>query len=107
LQTISKVKRKINPQIIIGGILLTICDERTRLYKDARALIDESYGGKIKIFDTHIPSTVKVGEANYSSMSVMEHDPNGRATIAYKNFAREVIGNDGERKENGKTQATA
>jgi chromosome partitioning protein len=107
LQTISKVKRKINPKIIIGGILLTMCDERTKLYKDAKALIDEAYGGKIKIFDTHIPSTVKVGEANYSSQSVMEHDPNGRAATAYKNFAREVIGNDGERKENGKTQATA
>jgi chromosome partitioning protein len=107
LQTITKVKRKINPKIIIGGILLTICDERTRLYKDAKALIDESYGGKIKIFDTQIPSTVKVGEANYSSMSVMEHDPNGRAATAYLNFAREVISNDSERKENGKAQATA
>ena len=42
LQTIFKVKRKINPDIAIGGILLTLCDERTRLYKDAKALIDES-----------------------------------------------------------------
>lgn len=93
LQTIFKVKRKINTKINIGGILLTICDERTRLYKDAKALIDESYGGKIKIFNTNIPSTVKVGEANYSSLSVMEHDPNGRASAAYKNFAMEVLNN--------------
>ena len=91
LQTIFKVKRKLNPKIAIGGILLTICDERTKLYKDAKALIDESYAEKIKIFDTHIPSTVKVGEANYSSMAVIEHDPNGRASTAYKNFAMEVI----------------
>jgi len=71
--------------------LLTICDEHTRLYKDAKALIDESYGGKINIFNTQIPSTVRVGEANYSSLPVMEYDPNGRASKAYKNFAREVL----------------
>jgi chromosome partitioning protein len=104
LQSIFKVKRKLNPKIAITGILLTICDERTRLYKDAKALIDESYGGKIKIFNTQIPSTVKVGEANYSSLSVMEHDPNGRASAAYKNFAKEVLDNGGE---NDKNQATA
>ena len=104
LQTIFKVKKKINPKIAIGGILLTICDERTRLYKDAKALINESYAGKVKIFDTHIPGTVKVGEANYSSLAVMEHDPSGRASKAYTNFAMEVI-SDGEK--TNKNQATA
>ena len=107
LQTIFKVKRKINPDIAIGGILLTLCDERTRLYKDAKALIDESYGGKVNIFNTHIPNTVKVGEANYSSLSVMEHEPNSRASTAYKNFAKEVLRNGGEREESGETKATA
>ena len=95
LQTIFKVKRKINPNITIGGILLTICDERTKLYRDAKALVDESYGGRVRIFESHIPNTVKVGEANYSSLSVMEHDPNGRASIAYANFAKEVLNNAG------------
>ena len=95
LQTIVKVKKKINPNITIGGILLTICDERTKLFKDAKDLIEESYGGKIKIFDTHIPSTVKIGEANYSSLSVIEHDPKSRASIAYANFAKEVMNNAG------------
>jgi len=104
LQTIFKVKRKINPTITIGGILLTIVDDRTRLCKDAKALIDEAYGDKVKIFNTHIPSTVKVGEANYYSLSVIEHDPNGRASAAYKNFAKEVLNNDSE---NNQKQATA
>ena len=56
LQTIFKVKRKINPRINVAGILLTICDERTRLFREAKSLLDEHYGGKIRIFDTHIPS---------------------------------------------------
>jgi len=96
LQTIAKVRRKINPGIAIGGILLTICDERTRLFKEAKALLDENYGENIKIFNTHIPNTVKVGEANYVSLSVVEHDPGSKAAIAYTNFAKEVISNGKE-----------
>ena len=91
LQTIFKVKRKINPRIIIAGILLTICDERTRLYRDAKSLLDEHYGSKIRIFDTHIPSTVKVGEANYASRSIIDYDANNKAAHAYTAFAREVF----------------
>ena len=96
LQTIFKVKRKINPQITVAGILLTICDERTRLFREAKSLLDEHYGGKIKIFNTHIPNTVKVGEANYASRSIMDYDPNSKAAHAYSVFAREVSDNDGE-----------
>jgi len=94
LQTIFKVKRKINPQITVAGILLTICDERTRLFREAKSLLDEHYGGKIKIFDTHIPNTVKVGEANYASRSIMDYEPNSKAAHAYSVFAREVSEND-------------
>jgi chromosome partitioning protein len=56
LQTIFKVKRKINPRIAIAGILLTICDERTRLFREAKSLLDDFCGDRIKMFQTHIPS---------------------------------------------------
>jgi len=95
LQTIFKVKRKINPRINVAGILLTICDERTRLFRDAKSLLDEHYGDKIKIFNTHIPNTVKVGEANYASRSIIDYDANSKAAFAYKAFAKEVSGDDG------------
>ena len=92
LQTIFKVKRKINPRIEIAGILLTICDERTRLYREAKGLLDDFCGNKIKIFDTHIPSTVKIGEANYASRSILDYDTNSKAALAYRAFALEVSG---------------
>ncbi|HCA29439.1 MAG TPA: chromosome partitioning protein ParA [Ruminococcaceae bacterium] len=91
LKTILKVRKKINPHIEVEGILLTMCDERTNLFKEAKSLIDEYYKGKISIFDSHIPSTVKVGEANYYSRSVMDFDPKNKAAIAYTAFAKEVI----------------
>jgi len=95
MQTIFKVKRKINPRITVAGILLTICDERTRLFRDAKALLDDCCGDKIRIFNTHIPGTVKVGEANYASRSIMEYDSNSKAALAFTAFAKEVAGDGG------------
>lgn len=92
LKTIFKVKKKINTKIEIAGILLTICDERTKLFKEIKILLDENYGDKIKIFDTYIPNTVKVGEANYFSKSILDYDVNSKAAVAYKMFAMEVVG---------------
>jgi chromosome partitioning protein len=98
LETIFKVKRKINPRITVKGILLTICDERTRLFREAKNLLDEHYGDKIRIFNTHIPNTIKVGESNYASRSIIEYDNNSKAAHAYTAFAREVSesGNNSE-----------
>ena len=93
LQTITKIKRKINPKISIAGILITMGDERTRLFREAKELLEESYGDKMKIFSTHIPSTTKVGEANYSCKSIMEYDVNSKASLAYKQLAKEVLAN--------------
>jgi len=92
IQTISKVKRKINPRIEIAGILLTICDGRTILFREAKALLDEFFGDKIRMFKSHIPSTVKVGEANYASSSILEYSTDSKAALAYRNFALEVCG---------------
>jgi len=65
--------------------LLTICDERTNLFKDAKKLLDDFCENRIKIFDTHIPSTVKIGEANYSSKSIIDYDNKSKAELAYFN----------------------
>lgn len=93
LQTITKVKRKLNPRITIKGILMTICDTRTRLFRETQEMIEESYGEHVKIFATHIPSTVRVGEANYSGQSILEYDKSNKAAEAYRQFAKEVLNN--------------
>ncbi|MCL2574895.1 MAG: ParA family protein [Defluviitaleaceae bacterium] len=93
LLTVSKVKRKLNPNITIGGILLTLYEKRNTLSKEARKLITDSYGEHLRIFDSFIPHTVKVGEANYSSQSIFDYYPKSSAATAYMEFAREVIAN--------------
>ena len=106
LLTISKVKRKINPRIDISGILLTLCDDRTRLFREAKNLLDEFCEDKIRIFSTYIPNTVRVGEANYASRSILEYDTKSKAAHAYTSFAREVIANASGNKDSENSATT-
>ena len=92
LETVFKVRRKLNPRITIEGVLLTMCDERTQLYRKAKSLLDDFCTDRIRIYNARIPSTVGVGDANYSSMSIIDYDANSKAALAYTAFAREVIG---------------
>ena len=62
LQTISKVRRQINPKLKIEGILLTMVDSRTNYAKEISALIREAYGNNIKVFSTDIPRSVRAAE---------------------------------------------
>ena len=92
LKTIFKVKRRINSAITFEGILLTMFDERTNLAKSMKDMIEASYGEHIKVFETKIPKSVKVGEANLQSKSVVDYLPTNKAAIAYQEFTKELIG---------------
>ena len=87
---IGKIKRSLNRSIAIKGILFTMVDVRQRLYRGALELVQETYAD-INIFDARIPTTVRLGEANYNSMSILEYEPNSPASVAYREFAKEVV----------------
>ena len=91
LKTISKVKTRVNPQLQIEGILMTMCDNRINLYRDICDVIENSYSGVINIFDTQIPNSVRVGEANLNRQSIIEFEPKNKASTAYIRFASEVM----------------
>lgn len=59
--------------------------------KEISAQVDAAYRSGMKIFDSQIPMTVKVGEANCCGMAVAEYDKKCPAGQAYMDFAREVI----------------
>ncbi|MBW4085723.1 ParA family protein [Paenibacillus sp. S150] len=88
---IVKVMKRINPAITIEGILMTMCDTRTNLYKEAFKLVQDYYGEIIRIFDSQIPLSVKVGEANFYSQSLMNFHPKSKVATAYHNLAKELI----------------
>ena len=91
LQTINKVRRQINPKLKIDGILLTMVDNRTNYNKEIGALLRETYGGKIKVFATDIPHSVRAAEISAEGKSIFTHDPNGKVAEAYRDLTREVL----------------
>ena len=97
LQTIAKVRRQINPNLRIEGILLTMVDSRTNDARDISNLIRETYGGKIKVFGTDIPLSVRAAEISAEGKSIFSHDPKGKVAAAYKELTQEVLANAKQR----------
>ena len=93
LNTINKVKRQINPKLKIEGILLTMVDARTNYAKGISNLIREAYGGKIKVYKTDIPRSIRAAEISAEGKSIFEHDPKGKVADAYKVLTKEVLHN--------------
>ena len=91
LQTINKVRKQINPKLQIDGILLTMTDNRTNFSKDIGTLLRETYGSKIKVFNTEIPHSVRAAETPAEGKSIYLHDPKGKVAESYKEFTKEVM----------------
>ncbi|KYM54244.1 chromosome partitioning protein [Fusobacterium necrophorum subsp. funduliforme] len=90
LKTIQKIKKRVNPKLSVKGILLTMCDSRTNLSKLLTEQVEEMYQGKIKVFQTKIPKTVKVGEAIYSGQSIKKYAKGSIVDLAYDHLAKEI-----------------
>lgn len=99
LQTVNKVRRQINPKLRIEGILLTMVDSRTNYSKDISNLIRENYGGKLKVYKTDIPRSVRAEEISAEGTSIFKHDPKGKVADAYRVLTKEVLSNAEKRRK--------
>ena len=95
LKMVKKIKQRVNPRLTVAGILLTMCDSRTNLCKVITEQVTDTFEGQIRIFESFIPNTVKVGESIYYSEPLREYAPESKACIAYENFAKEMIAYEG------------
>ena len=80
IRTIGKVRRQLNKQLKIGGILITMVDNRTNYARDISDLIFDTYGNQIKIFPQSIPFSVRAAEISAEGISIFEHDPKGKVS---------------------------
>ena len=99
LQTVNKVKRQINPKLRIEGILLTMVDYRTNFAKEISALIRDTYGGRLKVYDADIPRSVRAAEISAEGVSIFKHDPGGKVAEAYQSLTKEVMANVEKRRK--------
>jgi chromosome partitioning protein len=99
LQTVSKVKRQINPDLQIEGILLTLVDNRTNLSRSTATALKENFGKHIKIFGSTIPIAVKAAEVSSKGQSIYAYEPNSPVSKAYAEFTKEVLADANRQKE--------
>ncbi len=95
LKSVKKIKSRLNEKLNVAGILLTMCDARTILCKTITKQVAETFQGQIRIFESKIPNTVKVGESVYYSEPLIEYAPDSNACRAYNKLAGEVISYEG------------
>ena len=93
-ETVSKVRRTINPNLRVKGILLTLVDRRANLSKNVRQELDKNYGKYVKIYDTEIPLAIKTAEASIRGKSIFEYDKKGTVAKAYENLVEEVLNDE-------------
>lgn len=93
LQTVGKVQRKINSNLKITGIVMTLADLNTNLTKSTIETIRESFGKNIRVFDTIIPKATKASEASISGKSIYAYAKDSKVALAYANLTKELINN--------------
>ena len=91
LSTIETIRRKrLNPQLKIEGILLTMADTRASLTRDVQAAVEQQYGDDIRVFDTVVRRSVRFAESAAAGRSILAHDPRGPGANAYRAIAKEI-----------------
>ena len=88
LESMKLVKKKMNPDLKLLGVLATMYDKRTTLSVEVFNEIKKYF--KDKVFETAIPRNVRVAEAPSHGVPVGEYDKFSRGAKAYKDFAKEV-----------------
>ena len=88
LETYGVVKKRLNPNLNLSTIVLTMFDSRTRLSNDVAANVRSHFPNEL--IDIPIPRAVRVSEAPSYNQTVMTYDPLSPGAIAYMQVAREI-----------------
>ena len=89
LATVRLVKRKMNPELALEGVLLTMFDSRTNLSLQVAAEVKRHFPGQV--YATVIPRNVRLSEAPSHGKPVTAYDPFSRGAEAYTALAQEMI----------------
>lgn len=89
LQTMKRVKRGLNPDLKLGGILLTMFDKRTNLSGQVAEEAKKYF--KDLVFKAVIPRSVRLGEAPSYGKPILLYDPASTGAKGYIDLAREIL----------------
>ena len=88
-ETLARLKRELNPELKIEGLLLTMYDERTNLSTAVANDLRQFYGDQV--LKTVIPRNVRLAEAPSYGKPIFLYDPRSRGAESYIQLAKEVL----------------
>jgi chromosome partitioning protein len=89
IQTIDKVRERLNPQLEVEGILATMYDARTTHGREVLARVVEAFGDTV--FHTVINRTVRFPETTVAGEPITTYAPASTGATAYRDLAKEVL----------------
>lgn len=89
IETVDKVRDRLNPQLELDGIIATMFDPRTLHAREVLERVVSTFDEKV--FDTVIGRTVKLPDASVAAKSILEYAPDNPAAEAYLRLARELV----------------
>jgi chromosome partitioning protein len=89
LESVERVRGRLNPRLAIAGLLLTMADARTRLAADVAAEVRRAFGDLV--FDAIVPRSVRLAEAPSYGLPITAYDPKSAGADAYYRVASELV----------------
>lgn len=90
LRNVDLVAANLNPNLKVGGVVLTMFDGRTRLSKDVSQQVRDFFGDVA--YQTVIPRSIRLSEAPSYGEPIEAFDPMSRGAIAYRHLGKEFVG---------------
>ena len=88
MNTLRMVKKRVNPDLSIFGVILTMFDGRTNFSNQVAQEVRKHFPGKV--FTSVIPRNVRLAEAPSHGVPVTAYDKSSRGSLAYKALAEEI-----------------
>lgn len=93
LETLDVVKKKINPNVAIAGIVVSRYDTRTRHSQEVVELLKERFGKLV--YNTVIRENIRIAEAPSFGQPIIAYDPHSRGAEDFRKLASEIIVQEG------------
>ncbi len=94
MNTVKLVRKSLNPELDVEGVVLTMFDSRTNLSMQVVEEVKKFF--KNKVYDTIIPRSVRLGEAPSFGLPISRYAPGSAGATAYDSLASEMIAKEGK-----------
>lgn len=92
MDTVDRIRDSFQHPLQIGGILLTMYDDRTNLTRQVAADLKEFFGDSV--FKTIIPRSVRLAEAPSFGKPILAYDPRSKGAESYIQLAKEILNHE-------------